>query len=221
MSDSKHAEGDVCNSSSSSDDECSVSRPFNYGDDIKVSRNAHDAKAVPLGGKNIPRGMLDDDWQSRDSIGIVEPLLDSSAYGPEYVRIENQRKKLAQIKKDLTVLHKYVIKYQEGKDEKVRAERNKVLDLLTNDIDEFKETAWYQQYIGVRDKASKDDLTADDLITFAHDDVKRLSQQIFNYNMKLLQELKKTKQQYATNNDTGAPSTGEGSLLGDIRRSPR
>jgi len=215
-----------CFSSSSSDEEsCQAHRqqqPFNYGDDIKVSRNAHDGKPVPLGGRKIPKGMIDDDWQTREpSVGIVEPLLDSSAYGEQYVQIENQRKKLNQIKKDLTVLHKYVAKYHDSKDSKDQTERNKVLQLLNDDMSEFRDTYWYSQYELVRDKASKDDITDDEMIVFAHDDIKKLSRMIFNYNNQLLQKMKAEKAKYATDKDTGAPSGGEGALLGELSASPQ
>lgn len=188
---------------------------FSYGDDIKVSRNAHDAKPVPLDGKNTPSGMTDENWQARPE--IVEAPVDSSVYGEQFVKLEGQRKVLQNTKKDLQVLHKLVVKVNQSHTQKDVDERDKMLRLMDADMEQFSDVAWYQQYKDVTATARKDDLTEEQLIKFAHDEIKRVGQQIFNYDRKLLQEQKAEKQKaikQSGDKTDAAPGDGEGNLLG-------
>lgn len=167
---------------------------FSYGDDIKVSRNAHDALPVPLNGVNIPSTMPDDNWQSRPIIDSTP--VDTSIFGTEYKLIELQRIELTQIKKDLATLHKYVVQYQSDKSDANKQQRDDMIYKLNNSTQQFNTASWYEPYHNVIDIASQDEISSDRMIVFAHDDIKRLSALVFNYNQKLMQQLKSIKQQY-------------------------
>lgn len=147
-------------------------QPFNYGDDIKVSRNEHDAKAVPLNGKNTPSGMTDENWEARPE--IVEAPIDSAVYGEKFVQLEGQRKVLQNTKKDLQVLHKLVVKVNQDHSAKDVEQRDKMLRLMDADMKQFEDAPWYQQYLDVTATARKDDLSEEQLIKFAHDEVSQM-----------------------------------------------
>ena len=170
-------------------------QPFSYGDDIKVSRNAHDAKPVPLNGANIPSTMTDDaDWLSRPVTDSAP--IDTAVYGDEYKKVEQQRLVLTQIKKDLATLHKHVVSFQNSKSDLHRTERDAMLSSLQTQTQQFADAPWYAQYEGVVKTAQRDSIEPDEMIKFAHDDIKRLSALVFNHNQRLMQELKKIKQAY-------------------------